>query len=76
MVVMFKMSSEKKERFTHKIDKMLDFLEEFKDCLENSYEEEPEYRHDWEDYPEHEKERAYREMSSRYARMRKMGGRY
>lgn len=47
---MFKMTSEKKEKFGKKIDKMMDFLEEFKDCLEDSEEyedeeyEEPMYR--------------------------------
>ena len=50
MVVMFKMTPEKKEKFSKKIDKMMDFLEEFKECLEDSedYEdeeyEEPMYR--------------------------------
>ena len=50
MVVMFKMTPEKKEKFGKKIDKMMDFLEEFKECLEDSedYEdeelEEPMYR--------------------------------
>lgn len=51
MVVMFKMTPEKKEKFGKKIDKMMDFLEEFRDCLENSvdyeeneWEEEPQYR--------------------------------
>lgn len=36
MVVMFKMTSEKKEKFSRKIDKMMDFLEEFKECLDSS----------------------------------------
>lgn len=50
MVVMFKMTPEKKEKFGKKINKMMDFLEEFKECLEDSedYEdeeyEEPMYR--------------------------------
>lgn len=45
MVIMYKMTPEKKEKFTHKIDKMIDFLEEFKDCLEESeVSDEPEYR--------------------------------
>jgi hypothetical protein len=50
MVVMFRMTPEKKEKFGKKIDKMMDFLEEFKECLEDSedYEdedyEEPMYR--------------------------------
>lgn len=50
MVVMYKMTPENKEKFTKKLDKMMDFIEEFKECLEDSedYEddeyEEPEYR--------------------------------
>ena len=50
MVVMFRMTPEKKEKYTKKIDKMMDFLEEFKECLEDSEEyeeeeyEEPQYR--------------------------------
>ena len=51
MVIMYKMTPEKKEKFTKKIDKMIDFLEEFKECLEDSeeydgeeWEEEPQYR--------------------------------
>ena len=46
MVIMYKMSPEKKEMYTHKIEKMIDFLEEFKECLEESEysDEEPEYR--------------------------------
>lgn len=46
---MYKMSPEKKEKWTKKLDKMIDFIEEFKECLEESedYEDdefEPEYR--------------------------------
>ena len=45
MVIMYKMTPEKKEKFTHKIEKMIDFLEEFRDCLEDSdYADEAEYR--------------------------------
>jgi hypothetical protein len=50
MVVMFRMTPEKKEKFNKKIDKMMGFLEEFKECLEDSEEyedeefEEPQYR--------------------------------
>ena len=63
---MYKMSPEKKEKYTKKIDKMIDFLEEFKECLEDS-----------EDYDEDEyEEPAYRgntgrmgsSMKSRYSR--------
>lgn len=43
---MYKMTPEKKEKFTHKIEKMMEFLEEFHECLEDSEysDEEPEYR--------------------------------
>ena len=51
MVVMLKMSPEKKDRMTKKLDKMIDFIEEFKECLEDSedydgddMEDEPMYR--------------------------------
>lgn len=45
MVIMYKMTPEKKEKFTHKIEKMMDFLEEFHECLEESeVSDEPEYR--------------------------------
>ena len=43
---MFRMTPEKKEKFNKKIDKMMDFLEEFKECLEDSEEYSGE---DWED---------------------------
>ena len=48
---MFRMTPEKKEKFTMKLDKMIDFIEEFKECLEDSedydgddMEDEPVYR--------------------------------
>ena len=42
---MYKMTPEKKEKFTHKIEKMMDFLEEFHECLEESeVSDEPDYR--------------------------------
>lgn len=50
MIVMFKMTPEKREKFSKKIDKMMDFLDEFKECLEDSEDmdeedyEEPQYR--------------------------------
>lgn len=45
MVIMYKMTPEKKEKFTHKIEKMMDFLEEFHECLEESeVSDEPDYR--------------------------------
>ena len=59
MVVMFKMTPEKKEKFGKKIDKMMDFLEEFKECLEDS-----------EDYDEEE----YEEPMYRGGSMSRRGG--
>lgn len=48
MVIMYKMTPAKKEKFIGKIDKMMDFLEEFRTCLDESDEydeyEEPMYR--------------------------------
>lgn len=49
MVIMYKMTPEKKEKLSRKLDKMMDFIDEFKECLENSEEydddlEDPEYR--------------------------------
>jgi hypothetical protein len=46
---MYKMTPEKKEKLSRKLDKMMDFIDEFKECLENSEEydddlEDPEYR--------------------------------
>lgn len=65
MVVMYKMTPEKKDKFTRKIDKMMDFLEEFKECLEDS---DTEYRH--EDY-DGEDEDYVKVPRSRYSRMMK-----
>jgi hypothetical protein len=65
MVVMFKMTPEKKEKYTKKIDKMMDFLEEFKECLEDG----ENYDEEWEEEPTY---RSYRKegtpMRSRYSR--------
>ena len=36
MIIMRRMTPEKKEKFTMKLDKMIDFIEEFKECLEDS----------------------------------------
>lgn len=51
MIVMFRMTPEKKEKMSKKIDKMMDFLDEFKTCIEEGEEydedeldEEPSYR--------------------------------
>jgi hypothetical protein len=46
---MYKMTPEKKEKLSRKLDKMMDFIDEFKECLENSEDyddnlEDPEYR--------------------------------
>jgi transcription elongation GreA/GreB family factor len=43
------MTPEKKEKLSRKLDKMMDFIDEFKECLESSEEydddlEDPEYR--------------------------------
>ena len=43
MIVMYKMTPEKKEKMTKKIDKMMDFLDEFKTCLEESEDYDDEY---------------------------------
>ena len=56
---MFKMTPEKKEKFSKKIDKMMDFLDEFKECLEDS-----------EDYDEEE----YEESMYRGGSMPRRGG--
>ncbi len=49
MIVMYKMTPEKKEKWVKKLDKMSEFIDEFRDCLEESedyedVEEEPDYR--------------------------------
>lgn len=51
MIIMRRMTPEKKEKLTMKLDKMIDFIDEFKECLEDSedysdedMEEEPMYR--------------------------------
>lgn len=51
MIVMYRMTPEKKEKMTKKIDKMMDFLDEFRACLEDSesyddeeWSDEPSYR--------------------------------
>ena len=63
---MYKMSPEKKDRFTKKIDKMLDFLEEFKECLEESEEYDGE---EWEEEPRYRSNmRGMTPMKSRYSR--------
>ena len=39
MVIMYKMTPEKREKYTKKIDKMMDFLDEFRECLDSGMEE-------------------------------------
>ena len=67
MVIMFRMTPEKKEKYIKKLDKMADFIDEFKECLEDS--EETNYRHE-----EYDDEDEYIKVpKSRYARMMKRG---
>jgi hypothetical protein len=72
MVIMFRMTPEKKEKMVRKLDKMEDFIEEFRSCLEESAEEDDSsFRQryssrDWEDEDER--------MKSRYSRMGRRGG--
>lgn len=70
MVIMFRMTPEKKEKMIRKLDKMEDFIEEFRSCLENSAEEdESSYRRMYSrDYDE-EDERT----RSRYSHMGRRG---
>lgn len=65
MVVMFRMTPEKKEKFIKKLDKMDEFLEEFRECLEDADEEEDYRHHDYED------EDYVKVPKSRYTRMMK-----
>jgi hypothetical protein len=73
MVVMFRMSPEKKEKYIKKLDKMSEFIEEFKDCLEESseYDDEVSYRH--EDYDEEDYVKVPRSRYARMAKRSKMG---
>ena len=70
MVVMFRMSPEKKEKFSKKIDKMMDFLDEFKECLEDG----EEYEDDDADEPSYRNSMRRRSsgMRSRYSSRRDM----
>jgi predicted transcriptional regulator len=36
MVIMYKMTPEKKEKINRKLDKMMDFIEELKECVDES----------------------------------------
>jgi len=64
---MYRMTPEKKEKYTKKIDKMIDFLEEFKDCLEDSEDYDGE---EWEEEPQYRTSRrgGMTSMKSRYSR--------
>jgi hypothetical protein len=68
MVVMYRMSAEKRDKMIHKLDKMMDFLEEYKTCLEEASEEEEyrggSYRKD----KEWDEEESYRGGRYRYRR--------
>ncbi len=68
MVVMFRMSQEKRDKMTKKIEKMMDFLDEFRMCLEEG-EESPEYRgsyrKDWDEEEESPRRYRYRSMGGR-----------
>lgn len=71
MLVMFKMTPEKKEKYTQKIDKMMDFLEEFKECLEDS----EDYEGDgWEDEMMSRRYRGGSGSSSMRSRYSRRGG--
>ena len=65
MVIMYKMTPEKKEKYIKKLDKMSEFIDEFKECLEDS-DEDTSYRHD-----DYEDEEYVKIPKSRYARMMK-----
>ena len=68
MVIMYKMTPEKREKYTKKIDKMMDFLEEFKECLESGMEED-EYGYRG-SYRREEEEPEYRGNRYGYRRMK------
>jgi Asp-tRNA(Asn)/Glu-tRNA(Gln) amidotransferase C subunit len=59
MVIMYKMTPEKREKYTKKIDKMMDFLDEFKECLESGVEDE-EYSYRGGSYRREEEDPEYR----------------
>lgn len=67
MVIMYKMTPEKKEKYIKKLDKMSEFIDEFKECLEDS-DEDTSYRHD-----DYEDEEYVKIPKSRYSRMMKRG---
>ena len=73
VVVRFRRDDDHKD-LLHKVRKMKEYAEMLEECLEDAmHDEEAEYRHNWEEYPEHDKEKFYREMSNRYSRIRRMG---
>lgn len=66
MVVMLRMSPEKRDKYIKKLDKMAEFIDDFKECLEES-DEDTKYRHD--DYDEDED--YVKVPKSKYSRMMK-----
>ena len=62
---MYKMTPEKKEKWTKKLDKMMEFIEEFRDCLEDSEDYEGE---EWDEEPKYRSNRGMSSMRSRYRR--------
>ena len=67
---MFRMSQTKREKMLKKLEKMEDFIYEFKSCLEDADEEDGEYRRSYR-HQEDEDEEYEPSMKSRYSRMRK-----
>lgn len=65
MFIMYKMTPEKKEKWTKKLDKMMEFIEEFRDCLEESEDYEGE---EWDEEPKYRNNRGMSSMRSRYSR--------
>lgn len=65
MFIMYKMTPEKKEKWTKKLDKMMEFIEEFRDCLEESEDYEGE---EWDEEPKYRSNRGMPSMRSRYSR--------
>ena len=77
MVVMFKMTPDKKEKWIKKLDKMLDFIEEVKECFEESEDEDVDFREntmyhqDWDE----EEEGYVKVPKSKFRKMAKMARR-
>lgn len=70
MVVMFKMTGSKKEKMLHKLEKMEEFIDEFKECLEEAEEVDYDFREDYDhDYDEHD----LKKMMRRYKALKRAG---